>query len=106
MGSALNGDVTGMQGELDGVADEIPQNLFQFVSISIDDKGLLTGQDVQRNGLFCRQGPKALHDIPDKRIDGQRFGFDVDASDIQTGPVQQLIDDPVSRSTLCFTRCR
>src|SRR5262249_20166718 len=89
----LDGDASAWWRKLDRIADEIPENLFQFIAVRMDRWKPFRMHNLKGNRFFSCDGAQTVGYQ-------ERGGFDADRCEtehfvlaVKARPVEQLIDD-------------
>ena len=86
-------DVSSGRCEFNRIADEIPENLLQFVAIPLNHGQMCRLVDVDGDLFFGGHRAQALDDQHGNLIDAQRFQTEDLLLHVHSRPVQQLVDD-------------
>ncbi len=77
----IDGDAAARRRELDRIADEIPENLFQFIAFPLDGWKPFRMHDLKCHRFFCRDGAQIVGDQEGRgfkanRREAEQFLFD------------------------------
>ena len=89
----VDGDAAARRRELDRIADEIPENLFQFIAVSQDRWEPIRMHDLEGNRFFSRDGAQTVGDQKGCGFDADRCEAEHFRFAVKAGPIEQLIDD-------------
>ena len=68
----IDGDAAAWRRKLDRIADEIPENLFQFIAVPPDRWKPIRMHDLEANRFFSRDGVQTVSDQEGRGFDADR----------------------------------
>ncbi len=89
----IDGYAAAWRRELDRIADEIPENLFQFIAVPLDRWKPFRMHDLECNRFLSRDGEQTVGDQEGRGFDADRCEAEYFLFAVKAGPIEQLIDD-------------